>query len=104
MPALAPRYLWHEGNEEKWEKLYSKWLVAWDGDEYMQWEHGDIQPGLGMNERAQKWLEDADELGLLFMSIGESSSIRHYLILRLTFLLFLVNAVEREPRFELFYL
>jgi hypothetical protein len=53
MPAPAASYLWHARNQDEWEKLYLKWLVTWDGEEYMQWEYFAIQPGVGLNARAQ---------------------------------------------------
>jgi hypothetical protein len=73
MPAPSASYLWHARNKEEWEKLYLKWLVMWDGEEYMQWEYFTIQPGVGLDERAQLWLEDADDFGIMFMSIGKLS-------------------------------
>ncbi|KAF1811539.1 hypothetical protein P152DRAFT_467154 [Eremomyces bilateralis CBS 781.70] len=74
MPAPAAGYLWHARNQEEWEKLYLKWLVMWDGKEYMQWEYFTIQSGVGLDGRAQLWLEDADEFGIMFMSIGKAIS------------------------------
>jgi hypothetical protein len=71
MPAPAASYLWHARSRDEWDKLYLKWMVMWDGEEYMQWEYFTIQSGVGLNERAQLWLEDADEFGIMFMSIGK---------------------------------
>lgn len=73
MPAPAAKYLWQTESQEQWEKLYLKWLVMWDGRQYMQWEYFTIGPGVALDKRAELWLEDADEYGIMFMSIGEQS-------------------------------
>jgi hypothetical protein len=73
IPAPAPKFLWNAGTEEKWESLYKRWLVVWHDGQYMLHEAAYIQPGVMMERRAQMWLEDTDELGLLFMSIGKSN-------------------------------
>jgi hypothetical protein len=38
----------------------------------MQWEFMYIKPGVALDDRTERWLEDADEFGILFMSIGWS--------------------------------
>lgn len=79
MPAPAPKVLWQASRKEQWETMYNRWLAQWNGNEYMMREFGAIEPGPVVNPRAELWLEDADELGILFFSI--------------------VNATEREQHF-----
>lgn len=40
-----------------------------DGRTYMMSEFAGIQPGVGLERRTEMWLEDADELGVMFFSI-----------------------------------
>lgn len=72
IPAPTAKFLWNAVTEEKWESLYKRWLVAWHDGQYILHEAAFIKPGMMMDRRAQMWLEDTDELGLLFMSIGKS--------------------------------
>ncbi|KAE8445698.1 hypothetical protein EG329_012996 [Mollisiaceae sp. DMI_Dod_QoI] len=69
MPAPAAKFLWEARSKEDWEFLYKKWLAQWDGCEYMQHEFGGVKPGVMLDERTLMWLEDTDELGVLFSSI-----------------------------------
>lgn len=69
MPAPTARFLWEAKSKEQWELLYQKWLAQWDGCEFMQHEFMYVKPGVMLDERTQKWLEDADELGILFSAI-----------------------------------
>ena len=71
MPAPAAGYLWREMDKGKWECLYNRWLAQWDQGSYFQWEFFTIENGVRMDDRAELWLEDADEFGMLFMGIGE---------------------------------
>jgi len=70
MPAPAPRFLWHCETKGRWEDLYAQWLAQWNGAPYMMREFAAIQAGTGLEQRSERWLEDADELGVLFFSIG----------------------------------
>ena len=72
MPAPAAKYLWQANTKQQWEGLYKRWLVQWDGQEYFQKEFLYVKPGLALDQRTQMWLEDADELGILFLSICKS--------------------------------
>jgi hypothetical protein len=74
MPAPAAKYLWQASERKQWESLYNRWLVQWDGSEYYQWEFHNVSTGVRMNPRAEMWLEDADEFGILFASIGKTLS------------------------------
>ncbi len=69
MPAPAPKFLWNATSREQWEGLYKRWLTQWDGREYMQYEFDHVRPGVILDRRTDMWLEDADELGILFSSI-----------------------------------
>jgi hypothetical protein len=71
MPAPAAKFLWQASTKQQWEVLYRRWLIQWGGREYMQREFHDIKPGIILDQRTQMWLEDADELGILFLSICE---------------------------------
>ncbi len=51
--------------------LYKRWLNQWEGCEYLQGEFNDVKPGVILDSRTQMWLEDADELGVMFLSIRE---------------------------------
>lgn len=70
LPAPAPKFLWQAENKDKWEHLYYQWLVQWGEFPYMMHEFAAILPGTALEPRTEKWLEDADELGVLFFSIG----------------------------------
>ncbi|KAF2108616.1 hypothetical protein BDV96DRAFT_255835 [Lophiotrema nucula] len=70
MPAPAPKFLWQAESKEKWEELYNRWLGQWGESPYMMREFAAIQAGTALERRTEIWLEDADELGVLFFSIG----------------------------------
>ncbi|KAF2734752.1 hypothetical protein EJ04DRAFT_552504 [Polyplosphaeria fusca] len=81
MPAPAPKFLWQAETREKWEELYNCYLEQWGEYPYMMREFAAIQSGTNLENRTELWLEDADELGVLFFTI--------------------VNATEREPIFAM---
>jgi hypothetical protein len=70
IPAPDARYLWQAPAKKQWETLYNKWLALWDDTGFRQFEFYMIEPGVGLPLRAQLWLEDADEFGLMFVSLG----------------------------------
>lgn len=70
MPAPAPKFLWQATSGKDWETLYDKWLRGWGNHPYKMREFAAIQAGPGLEPRTAVWLEDADELGILFFSIG----------------------------------
>jgi hypothetical protein len=72
MPAPAPKFLWHSQSRLKWQSLYDRWLKQWKGAPYMMCEFDTISNGTNLERRAELWLEDADELGVLFFSIGKN--------------------------------
>ncbi|KAH7356346.1 hypothetical protein BKA66DRAFT_473686 [Pyrenochaeta sp. MPI-SDFR-AT-0127] len=69
MPAPAPKFLWQETNKAQWEVLYDGWLAQWGDRPYTMHEFAAIQAGASLERRSETWLEDADELGVLFFSI-----------------------------------
>lgn len=103
MPAPAAKYLWQATEKKQWGPLYNQWLAQWENSEYYQWEFHNVSTGVGMNSRAEMWLEDADEFGMLFVSIGKISSHR-YLKPQIRILIILVNATDREPLFDTLHL
>ncbi|KAL4780575.1 hypothetical protein BJX76DRAFT_337562 [Aspergillus varians] len=76
MPAPAAKVLWHAQSEQEWNSLYIKWLARWDGQGYIQSEFDQIRPGIKMEPRAEKWLEETDEFGMVMMSIVNATDYR----------------------------
>ncbi|KAF2495607.1 hypothetical protein BU16DRAFT_510534 [Lophium mytilinum] len=77
MPAPAPKFLWEAASRDVWEAYYIRWLAQWSGEEYMMREFQDVETRQGptVDTRTGLWLEDADELGILFFSIGGSNPV-----------------------------
>ncbi|KAI0483591.1 hypothetical protein F4859DRAFT_404562 [Xylaria cf. heliscus] len=71
--APGPKWLWQAKDEKTWMNLYGRWLAQWDGRELIQAEFFLVDKGLVMDSRVEMWLEDADELGLLMMTIMNAS-------------------------------
>ncbi|PYH95891.1 hypothetical protein BO71DRAFT_482524 [Aspergillus ellipticus CBS 707.79] len=69
MPAPAAKRLWQARTEQEWNKGYIQWLARWSGRGYVQGELGGIRPGVGIDRRAERWLEETDEFGFLMMAI-----------------------------------
>ncbi|KAI0902913.1 hypothetical protein F4823DRAFT_344216 [Ustulina deusta] len=69
MLAVGPKWLWQATDEETWMNLYPRWLAQWGGEELIQAEFFLVERGPVMDSRVERWLEDADELGLLMMTI-----------------------------------
>jgi hypothetical protein len=101
IPAPSAKYLWQASDKKQWELLYNRWLAQWNGADYYQWELFEIQPGVRMNERAELWLEDTDEFGLIFVSLRKSWAVFG---IKARLLTTIVNASEREPEFEIIHL
>jgi len=70
MPAPAAKFLWQCTRQEEWEDSYERWLGQWDGRIYFMSEFAAIHSCAGLDRRTEMWLEDADELGVMFFSIG----------------------------------
>jgi hypothetical protein len=77
MPAPAPKFLWEAASREVWEAYYIRWLAQWGGEEYMmrEFQGVEVRQGPTVDARTELWLEDADELGIMFFSIGESDLV-----------------------------
>jgi hypothetical protein len=73
MPAPASKSLWQATGREHWQYLYNCWLNTWEECGYLQGEFAIIKPGIKLDPRAEMWLEEADEFGMLFISIGKTS-------------------------------
>jgi hypothetical protein len=73
MPAPAAKVLWQAQAEEEWNTRYIHWLSRWSGWGYLQAEFGNIRPGVVMDVRAEKWLEEADEFGFIMISIANAA-------------------------------
>lgn len=72
MPGPGAKFLWNASDEQSWNALYDRWLAQWDeGRDFMFAEFVGIDPEVVMNRRAEVWLEDADELGFLLLSLGK---------------------------------
>ncbi|KAI0520742.1 hypothetical protein F5B22DRAFT_50341 [Xylaria bambusicola] len=71
--APGPKWLWQSTDEKMWMKLYVRWLAQWDGKELIQAEFFLVERGPVMESRVERWLEDADELGLLIMTMLNAS-------------------------------
>ncbi|KAI8631367.1 hypothetical protein F5Y19DRAFT_28121 [Xylariaceae sp. FL1651] len=69
MLAPGPKYLWQATDEKTWNNLYTRWLAQWNGRELVQAEFFLVERGVVMDPRVELWLEDADELGFLMLSI-----------------------------------
>ncbi|KAI0875725.1 hypothetical protein GGS24DRAFT_275244 [Hypoxylon argillaceum] len=67
------KWLWQAADEKLWMGLYARWLAQWDGRELIQAEFFLVERGFAMPPRVEMWLEDADELGILVMTIMNAS-------------------------------
>ena len=70
IPAPAAKFLWQASDRHQWESLYKRWLIQWNDCECIQHEFTMVKSGVPLDRRTQMWLEDADELGILLMSIS----------------------------------
>ncbi|KAH7075053.1 hypothetical protein FB567DRAFT_596995 [Paraphoma chrysanthemicola] len=69
MPAPAAKFLWHASTRGEWEVLYQRWLEQWCGEPLTMHELAKVDVGTGLDRRVEMWLEDADELGIMFFGI-----------------------------------
>ncbi|KEY65635.1 hypothetical protein S7711_07884 [Stachybotrys chartarum IBT 7711] len=69
MPGPAAKALWQATTEHEWEGLYTKWLARWGGRPFLQGEFWGVAPGVVMNDRAERWLAEADEFGFIMAGI-----------------------------------
>jgi hypothetical protein len=73
---LAPtgKVLWGASTREKWQSCYDRWLGRWAGMGNYTIE--DLKKTLTIQDldiRSEMWLAEADEFGLLFMSMVRNS-------------------------------
>lgn len=67
--APGPKWLWQSTDEKMWMRLYGRWLAQWEGKELIHAELFLVERGPVIEPRVEKWLEDADELGMLMMTM-----------------------------------
>lgn len=72
MPAPAAKFLWQARSRDVWEDMYNRWLAQWGDRPYMMQEFAGIRPGVVVGRRTEMWLEDTDEFGVMFFSIGKA--------------------------------
>uniref|UniRef100_A0A8H7KDX4 Zn(2)-C6 fungal-type domain-containing protein n=1 Tax=Bionectria ochroleuca TaxID=29856 RepID=A0A8H7KDX4_BIOOC len=71
MPTPAGKVLWEITAQEKWEVAYDRWLGRWAGlDVFTLGDLENMMPGPTLDLRSEMWLEEADELGILLMTLG----------------------------------
>ncbi|KAL1956926.1 hypothetical protein VTO42DRAFT_6673 [Malbranchea cinnamomea] len=71
MPAPAAKALWQARTEDEWNSLYVRWLTRWNGQGFLQCELAKIRPGIRMEPRAERWLEETDDFGLIMIAAVE---------------------------------
>ena len=71
MPAVSSKALWHASANDEWEATYNCWLARWTvGGGYLMRELMAVQPGPELDLRTEMWLEEVDEFGMMYMSLG----------------------------------
>lgn len=74
MPAVSSKALWDARTNDEWEITYNRWLSRWTvGGGYLMRELMAVQPGPELDERTEMWLEEVDEFGMMYMSLGKIS-------------------------------
>ena len=75
VPAPAGKLIWNMDSEEKWEVAYDRWLGRWAGLGIVT--HGDLERPHGLNPdpRPELWLEEADEFGIMLISLSKPPSM-----------------------------
>ncbi|KAL3477629.1 hypothetical protein BJX99DRAFT_257234 [Aspergillus californicus] len=68
LPAPVSRFLWQAVEEEAWSRFYSAWRHQWKDGAVVISEFFDIKPGQNLDDRAERWLAEADELGMMLMA------------------------------------
>lgn len=71
LPAPAARYLWREGDEPTWQRLYGEWLRQWEGGSYKMAELFHVDSSGNVNRRTEMWLVEVDEFGMVLMAEGK---------------------------------
>jgi hypothetical protein len=72
LPAPSGKVLWGMCKQSKWEVAYDRWLGRWAGlSIYTLGDLTGTPPGPTLDLRSEMWLEEADEFGMMFMTLGE---------------------------------
>ncbi|TVY82911.1 hypothetical protein LSUE1_G001894 [Lachnellula suecica] len=70
IPAPAGKILWGARTRNEWESGYDRWLGRWTvGGFYRLGELAEVQPGPEIDSRTERWLEEADEFGMMYMAL-----------------------------------
>lgn len=67
-PAAGP--LWRALDEQEWEPAYTSFLHRWNGEGYRLAEFFHLNPDQPLDRRAEMWLAEADEFGMVLMVEG----------------------------------
>jgi hypothetical protein len=71
LPASSNKALWAASDEAEWERAYDRHISNWPlGGPLIEdfWPNTDEAIGNRRRERADRWLEDVDEFGILLFS------------------------------------
>ncbi|KAI2636612.1 hypothetical protein GGS21DRAFT_489367 [Xylaria nigripes] len=67
--APGPKWLWQATDEKTWMDLYMRWMDMWGGRELKLSDLFLFNDGRVVNPKVESWLEDADELGILMITL-----------------------------------
>lgn len=70
LPVPAAKHIWQARSEEEWDKLYRRWLPSWSDGLFLLSELFAVRPGEALSERAERWLAESDEFGIMLMTEG----------------------------------
>ncbi|KAL5338197.1 hypothetical protein BJX70DRAFT_398912 [Aspergillus crustosus] len=68
LPAPVAGYLWQAADEQSWTHLYGEWRAQWKDGGYIMSELFRIQAGDALEPRAERWLAETDEFGMMLMA------------------------------------
>jgi hypothetical protein len=69
--APASKLLWHANSRAEWENHYNRWQQQWRSrGAYLMEELMGIPPGVYIDSRAEAWLAETDEFGMMIMALG----------------------------------
>lgn len=72
LPAPSAKHIWQASNEAEWENLYREWLAGWTDGLFRLSELFTVSSGEPLSERAERWLAESDEFGVMLMTEGKS--------------------------------
>ncbi|KAL2802365.1 hypothetical protein BJX63DRAFT_437954 [Aspergillus granulosus] len=70
LPAPPPRYLWEVSDEETWKRMYARFMQQWKDGPYLMSEMFSLNCNAPLEPRAERWLAEADEFGMMLMAEG----------------------------------